>query len=126
MGDEEVSKKVQKPLPAPPPDDADDDEHERYGKMVDKHRFNVLQKRHIKASLATSRGANAVFLRAAFIHGLRALTKRRKARVTFSAQRNIVSEYVNVEIIFARWHLYRRTYASKPPTSAMFFGIFLV
>jgi len=106
-GDDDVSKNKQKPLPQPPPEDADDDEIEKYEKQVDKHRFAVLQKRHIKASLATSRGANAVFMRAAFIRGLRSLTKRRKARATFSAQRCVVSEYVNVEIIFARWHLYR-------------------
>merc|ERR1719460_361675 len=106
-GDEEVTRNRQKPLPPPPAEDADEDEHERYGKMVDKHRYAVLQKRHIKASLATSRGANAVFMRGAWIHGLKALTKRRKARATFSAQRCVVSEYVNVEIIFARWHLYR-------------------
>jgi hypothetical protein len=106
-GDDEVHKKQPKPLPPPPGEDADDDEIERYEKMVDKHRYQVLSKRHIKASLATSRGANAVFLRAAFIRGLASLTKRRKARVKYSAQRNIVNEIVNVEIIFARWHLYR-------------------
>jgi hypothetical protein len=105
--DEEVSKNKQKPLPPPPAEDADDDEIERYERQVDKHRYHTLQKRHVKASLATSRGANAVFMRAAWIHGLKSIAKRRKSRVVFSAQRNVVSDYVNVEIIFARWHLYR-------------------
>jgi hypothetical protein len=105
-GNDDIAKK-QGMLPAPPGEDADEDEIERYERQVDKHRYAVLQKRHVKASLATSRAANAVFMRGAWVHGLSALAKRRKARVTFSAQRKIVSSYVNVEIIFAKWHLYR-------------------
>jgi hypothetical protein len=107
-GDDEdaVKKKTIQP-PVHPGPDAEAHEIAKYEKDVDKFRYYTLQKRHVKASLSTSRGANAVFMRGAWIHGLHALAKRRKARVVFSAQRNIVNEIVNIEIIFARWHLYR-------------------